>query len=194
MATVIRHIARRTVTGGVVIASMLCAFLTQSAGQIVQPGSPFLTNPGTAASWAIGPTGSAVPANGHYLGASSGGNLVGVVLCDSYVFKHVTSATDTLAVQGVSSQTIKVCGYKYNFSGSAAQSVFLENTASTNANCSSANTQISALVTGNSSSPSTNGFHNALWSGLRNTSGNGLCINSSGTGGVDVEIWYTQGS
>jgi hypothetical protein len=33
-----------------------------------------------------------------------------------------------------------------------------------------------------------------LWGGLANTSANGVCANTSGTGGVDVDIWYTQGS
>jgi hypothetical protein len=122
------------------------------------------------------------------------GVVTPMVSCGSHVFKHITTATDTLAVQGVGGQTIKICGAQNHYSGSAAQSVFLENTASVNANCSSANTQIAGLSTGNASAPSSDGFYNSLWGGLANTSGNGLCINSSGTGGVDVDIWYTQGS
>lgn len=50
--------------------------------------TPLLTNPGTAANWGVGATGSAVPANGIYGGAqarsseitaATNGNLVGVV-------------------------------------------------------------------------------------------------------------------
>jgi hypothetical protein len=156
--------------------------------------TPILSNPGTAANWGVGATGSAVPANGPYMAASSGGNLTGLVACNGHTYVHVTSATDTLLVQGVTSQTVKVCGYKANFSGSAAQSLYLENTASTNANCSSTKTQIGPLVTGNSTTPSSDGFLSAFWTGFVNTSGNGLCVNTSGTGGVDVELFYTQGS
>jgi len=141
-------------------------------------------------------TGSAPPSKAIYNGTlqsgATSGFLKGSIQCDTHAFVHVTSATDTLLVQGVASQTIRVCGMLANFSGSAAQSIYLENTASTNANCSSTKTQIAGLLTGNSTAPLSTGFHNALWSGLANTSGNGLCLNSSGTGGVDVDVWYTQ--
>lgn len=126
--------------------------------------------------------------------SSSGTANTAAVGCDSHVFKHITSATDTVVVQGVSAKTIKICGALASFSGSAAQSIFLENTASANNNCSSSNTQITGLWTGNSSSPSTEGFYNPIWGGLSNTSGQGVCVNSSGTGGVDLDVWYTQGS
>ena len=39
--------------------------------------TPFLTNPGTAALWGVGATAAAVPANAHYIGINTGGNLVG---------------------------------------------------------------------------------------------------------------------
>jgi len=140
----------------------------------------------------VGATGSAPPANAVYMGANAsgvtGGKLAGLIQCDSHVFKHITSATDTLAVQGVASQTIYICGATGNAAGTATW--FLENTASANANCSSSNTQITGVATEAANTRS--GFYNPLWGGLKNTSGNGLCINSTGTGGVDVDIWYTQ--
>jgi hypothetical protein len=117
-----------------------------------------------------------------------------MVVCDHHTWKHVTSATDTLLVQGVSSQTVKICGFKAGFAGTAAQTVFLENTASVNANCSSSNTQIGPASVGNATAPNVDGFYNAIWGGMQNTSGNGVCVNSSGSGPVDVEFWYTQGS
>lgn len=138
-------------------------------------------------------TGSAVPANALYMGASSGGDLVGVVTCGSHVFKHITTATDTNLVAGVSSQVIKVCGASFNFSGSAAQSAYLEDSNNQSTTCSSL-TQIGGLITGNSSSPSAAGFYNAIWGGLATSSGYNLCVNTSSTGGVDVDVWYTQGS
>lgn len=112
----------------------------------------------------------------------------GAVACDHYVFKHITSATDTLAVQGVAGQTVYVCGFQASFAGTAT--FFLENTASVNANCSSSNTQITGVVTG-----AVNIFvadHINVGAAIKNTAGNGLCINSTGTGGVDVAIYYSQ--
>jgi hypothetical protein len=140
----------------------------------------------------VASTGSAAPAQAIYSGINTGGNLTGEVGCGSYAYKHITSATDTVAVQGVTSQTVRVCGLIAHFSGSAAQSVYIENTASINNNCSSTLTQIGALITGNATTPMSDGFYNPRWGGTANTSGNGLCIHSSGTGGVDVEFWYTQ--
>lgn len=141
-------------------------------------------------------TGAAPPANALYTGTlqsgATGGHVGGIIQCDKQVTKHITTATDTLAVQGVASQTIYVCGVEPKFAGSAAQAIFLENTASANANCSSANTQIAGTYTGSATGPTYPGFYNPFWGGLKNTSGNGLCINSTGTGPVDVDVYYTQ--
>jgi hypothetical protein len=137
-------------------------------------------------------TGAAPPANAIYLGANAsgatGGHVAGLISCDSHVFKHITTATDTVAVQGVASQTIYVCSWRSRAAGVATW--YLENTASTNNNCSSANTQLTGVATEAANTGETWGGN--FWSGLKNTSGNGLCINSTGTGGVDVDIWYTQ--
>lgn len=134
-------------------------------------------------------TGTNVPVGA----TNSTGTNQAQIQCDSFKFVHVTSATDTLLVQGVTAKTVRVCGVVASFSGSAAQSFFLENTASTNANCSSANTQITALITGNATTPMPYGWYNPTWGGLANTSANGLCVNTSGTGGVDIQVWYEQG-
>lgn len=169
-----------------------------SPGAVAVPGvnafvtNPVAANPGTAANWGVGASGSAPPANAIYNGANgsgaTGGQLQGLVVCDKYVFKHITSATDTLAVQGVASQTVRICGFHARAAGVATW--FLENTASVNANCSSSNTQISVLSTEAANTGIVD--HSPFWSGLSNTSGNGLCINSTGTGGVDVGIYYAQ--
>jgi len=70
-------------------------------------------SPATPANWGIVATAAAPPANAVYLGANAsgatGGHVIGLINCDSHVFKHITSATDTLAVQGVASQTVYVC-------------------------------------------------------------------------------------
>lgn len=73
--------------------------------------TPFLTNPGTAANWAIGATGSSVPANGSYTGLSNSGTLIGWI-GDSSGRGIVagagtagTAAGGVLTVQGVASMT-----------------------------------------------------------------------------------------
>lgn len=137
-------------------------------------------------------TGAAPPSKAIYLGANAsgatGGFVRGLINCDNHVFKHITSATDTLAVQGVASQTVYICGWRSRAAGVATW--FLENTASANANCSSSNTQITGVATEAANTGEV--AKSAFWDGLKNTSGNGLCINSTGTGGVDIDIWYTQ--
>lgn len=120
--------------------------------------------------------------------ANQSGTVAGVVACDSHVFKHITSATDTLAVQGVTSKSIYICAWRSRAAGTATW--YLENTASTNANCSSTLTQLTGVASEVANTGETWG--SSFWSGLKNTSGNGLCINSTGTGGVDIDIWYTQ--
>lgn len=153
------------------------------------------TTPGTTngvQDASTGSTGSAPPAKASYLGANAsgatGGQMRGLINCDSHIFKHITTATDTLAVQGIASQTIFVCGWRSRAAGTATW--FLENTASANANCSSTNTQITGLASEIANSGDVT--YNPIWGGLKNTSGNGLCINSTGTGGVDIDLWYAQ--
>lgn len=149
-------------------------------GALVGATNGLFVQPGTSANWAVGYT-------------NSTGTNQAPIQCDHQKFVHITTATDTLLVQGVTAKTVRVCGLLLSFSGSAAQGVFLENTASTSANCLSANTQIGMLWTGNATTPMSSGWYNPTWGGFANTSANGLCINSSGTGGVDATVFYEQG-
>ncbi len=170
----------------VVIASDQAAVAVKAAASAFASGALVdITNMSVA-------TASAPPSKAIYLGANAsgatGGQVAGLVTCDKHVFKHITSATDTLAVQGVASQSIRICGWRSRAAGTATW--FLENTASTNANCSSSNTQITGVASEVANSGET--VLASFWTGLANTSGNGLCINSTGTGGVDVDIWYNQ--
>lgn len=150
------------------------------------------SNQSAIAAWGQVATGAAPPTGAQYIGANSsgatGGQVAGMISCNSHVFKHITTATDTVAVQGVASQTIYVCGWRSRAAGTATW--FLENTASANNNCSSANTQLTGVATEAANTGET--ILAAFWTGLKNTSGNGLCINSTGTGGVDVDVWYAQ--
>lgn len=114
------------------------------------------------------------------------------VACTTHTFAHITSATDVLVVTGAGTQVVRICGVVASFTGSAAQSIYLEDTASTNANCSSTKTQISGLWTGSATVPTQISFYSPVWAGLANFAGDGLCIHSSGSGGVDVDIWYAS--
>lgn len=119
---------------------------------------------------------------------ATGGLARSIINCDQHVFLHITTATDTLITQGVTGQTVYVCGATAQAAGTAT--FFLENTASTNANCSSANTQIAGLTT--MAANGQYGFYNPVWGGLKNTAANGLCVNSTGTGGFDLDVWFAK--
>jgi hypothetical protein len=104
---------------------------------------------------------------------------------------HTAAAGTTLLVQGVNAQTARVCGFSVNFAGNFGQSVALQSVATTSATCNAGTTQIGSLYTG-TGTPSYAGFYNALWGGLAVSAGSGVCMSSSGTGSVDVDIWYQQ--
>lgn len=136
--------------------------------------------------------GSAPPSTAIQISANASGATGGlarsVTNCDQHVFLHITTATDTLITQGVTGQTVYVCGATAQAAGTAT--FFLENTASTNANCASANTQIAGLTT--MAANGQYGFYNPMWGGLKNTAANGLCVNSTGTGGFDLDVWFAK--
>jgi hypothetical protein len=118
-----------------------------------------------------------------------GGAATALISCNNHVMRNnITTSADTNLIQGVTAQTIYICGWRVRANG--VVNWFLENTASTAANCTSANTPITATAfeavnTGEVMNP-------AFWSGLKNTAGNGLCINTVGTGGLSIDVWYTQ--
>lgn len=178
-------------------------------GSVTQGTSPWVDNVTQWASTALAvPTAWGTPPSGNVIGANvniaAGLNANGQAVmansapvtfasdqagtCTLHAFKHITTATDTLAVQGVAAQTIRLCAWKARAAGVATW--FWENTASANANCSSANTQISGVAT--EAANTGEAVSLPLGVTLNNTSGNGLCINSTGTGGVDIDFWYAQ--
>lgn len=154
-----------------------------------------MANYGTSPGAVKVPGVNAFMTNANANGANNSANSSPVVIANDQVctnpthaFKHITTATDTLAVQGVTAQTVRLCAWKSRAAGTATW--YWENTASTNANCSSTLTQISGVAT----EAANTGEVVMLPIGvtLNNTSANGLCINSTGTGGVDIDFWYQQ--
>jgi len=101
---------------------------------------------------------------------------------------HITSATNTNLVTGVTSQNVYICGVEPKFAGTAT--VYLANDGGTSSSCGDTLTQISGVYSG--VAQSFPGWYNPIWGGFANTAGNGLCAKSTGTGGVDVDLWYTQ--
>lgn len=137
-------------------------------------------------------TGSAPPTGSQYLSvlegaATTGGKATAPINCDNHVFKHITTATDTNAVTGVTGQAIYICSWRSRAAGVATW--FLETSANTSGTCGTP-TQISGVATEAANTGETWGSN--FWSGLKSAAANGVCINSTGTGGVDVDIWYTQ--
>lgn len=106
--------------------------------------------------------------------------------CTSHGFLHITTATDTLAVEGKANRVIRICGYKATFAGTAT--VYLES--ATDTGCASGFTQLTGVDSG--VAQSVFGFYNPVAGGLQTPSGNALCVHSTGTGGVDVDIWFLQ--
>ena len=78
-----------SITNALPVGANVIGGVTQSGTWTVQQGTPpWTVNPGTAANWAVGATGAAVPANAHYAAslaktalptAASDGNLTGVM-------------------------------------------------------------------------------------------------------------------
>jgi hypothetical protein len=117
---------------------------------------------------------------------ATAGQLNGLISCTQHGFKHITSATDTLAVPLVSGQTTYLCSYASSAAGTATW--YFEDAAATG--CTSTLTQLTGL---NSEAANTGRvIKSAYWDGIKTTAAHDLCIKSTGTGGVDVDYWYAQ--
>lgn len=130
------------------------------------------------------PNGSVVPYVSTYW--NIGGAQTQPHQCGSHVFKHITSATDTLLVEISGSQTIYVCDME--FSANAADNVYLEKATSTS--CGGSLTQIGMkwYLTANEGKAAPNPFYRGLNAG----SGHGLCVNTSGAVSFDIALYYDE--
>jgi len=137
-------------------------------------------------------TGAAAPANAVQMGTlqsgATGGYLKAPITCDNHTFKHITTATDTAVVTGVASQTIYLCGVEPKFAGTAT--VYVEEDAGTSSSCGDSLSQIGGLYSG--VAQNFPGFYNPTWGGFKTAAGHGVCLKSTGTGGVDVDVWWAQ--
>lgn len=150
------------------------------------------------ANWGQGATGSAAPANAVNAGfltgdATAGGHLKTPIYCDGYKFDRSTTAdVQLVAVSG--STVIYVCGYRITGESTTSSDVSLEY--GTGSNCGTGTTGLTP--------PTTIGSGTAggqvpglvippgLWSGLKTTASQALCVHRSAAQTSEIEVWYTQ--
>ena len=168
---------------------------TAAAGVLTVQGiasmTPLLSNPGTAANWAVGATGAAPVANVIYQGGlasgATGGLLAGLKTCDLHAKYDASTSGSTTLVTGVSGRKVYICGYILATGGTATNLKLREGS---DANCASnaadltpawqlaANDRVGAL------SP--------FWTGLVvSTNAYYVCFNASAANAAQGEIWFT---
>ena len=150
--------------------------------------TPILTNPGTAANWSVGATGSAVPANANYPGANGSGNLTGEIVCDNSVVYDASTSGSTQLVGLVSGKTIYVCGYAITTGGTATN---VKLTYGTGTACATGATSLTPAyqIIANGGIVDHASNH---WGGMKTAASNELCINASAANAVQATVYYTQ--
>lgn len=121
-------------------------------------------------------TGSAVPSAAQYQGGagsgSTGGNLVGMPVCDSYANVNVSTATTTLIVTGVSGRQVRICS-QHLVTAAANNVAWIEGTGAT---CGTG----SAGMAGGTTAAS--GYNFAANGGIAQGSGLGTIMRTATTG------------
>jgi hypothetical protein len=148
--------------------------------------TPLLANPGTAANWAVGPTASAPPANAVYQGASVGGNLTGLVGCNSVAKYDASTSGSTQIVALTSTQTIRICGYSI-MSGGTANVKLVSGTGS---NCATSPTDITPAWQLTAQAGIVD--RSVYWQGLAAVVSEALCINASAGVAVQALVYYSK--
>lgn len=157
--------------------------------QGVSSGTPLLANPGTAANWGVGATGSAAPASAQYSGAVSSGNLVGIAEGSATVAINVSTATTTQLVALASGDRILVTSYNFANGTGTADNVTLEY--GTGTACATGTTALTGPYgTGADLAGVSQG--GGLGPVLVVPSGNALCILTSAAEQVSGSLTYTQ--
>lgn len=154
-------------------------------------GAVFSTNPGTAANWGVGATGSGVPANAQYTGVASSGNLVGLIQADKSVAINVSTATTTQLVALGAGAKIYVTSYDFTNGTSTADNVTLEY--GTGTNCGTGTTTLTgAYATGPAPASAGISKGGGLGPVLVVPAGNALCILTSAAAQISGSVSYTQ--
>lgn len=126
-------------------------------------------DPLTSASWGIGATGSAPPANGSYqtgIGSgATGGLAIGTTVCDQWVDINTTS--NAQLISGVSGRKVYFCSGNIQMNGGANTVAFVSGTGST---CGTGTTTIPGFQ---GSTTAANGYSFAANSGMTWAGANG---------------------
>lgn len=136
-------------------------------------------------------TGAAPPANAAYLGANgsgaTGGQLRGLITCDSHAKYDASDNGSITLVTGVSGRKVYVCGYLMATGGTATNLKLREGS---DANCATNGADLTPawqLVANDKV-----GAASAFWTGLVvSTNAYYVCINASAGNAHQAEIWYT---
>lgn len=134
--------------------------------------------------WMAAAAAAALLLFGGYCGAARAQQTNG--MCTQYIYKHITTATDTQVLAPVAGSNIYVCDIE--FSAAGADNFYLES--ATAASCGGSLTQLAILWTlaTNESKAATNPFYRGINTGF----GNGLCVNTSAAVGFDIGVFYDQ--
>jgi hypothetical protein len=148
--------------------------------------TPMLSNPGTAANWGVGATGSAAPANAVLQGAVSAGNLTGLIQADSSAAINVSTATTTQLVALSSGKKIYVTSFDV-VAGGTGNITFEYGTGS---NCGTGTT----ILTGAYNLTAQSGLSKGSGLGpvLVVPAGNALCVLTTAAVQMSGSISYTQ--
>lgn len=128
----------------------------------------------------------AVPAAAGYTGINVGGNLTGLVGCNSSAKIDTASAGNVELVALSGSTVIRVCGYNFIANGTVAvQMIYGTGTA-----CATGETDLTGAY--NLVANSGIVVQSPFWTGMAGAAGNALCIELSGAVQVSGVVFYTQ--
>jgi hypothetical protein len=143
-------------------------------------------NPGTAANWGVGATGSAVPANAEYAGANSAGNLTGIIQPDSSAIINMSTATTTQIVGLTSAKKIFIAAWDVVAAGTGTIKLVY----GTGTDCGTGTTDLTPAY----SFVANAGIAKGMGFGVIYTvpASNALCVTTSAAVGMQGTVSYTK--
>lgn len=162
------------------VAKRIAQNLTTINGEF--SSSTLVTNAGSGK----GATGSAVPANAHYMGANSSGNLTGIIQADASAKVSISTNTITQIVALSSGKKIYVTNFNLHSAGTTT-SKFVYGTGS---NCGTGTTDLTDLYDFTASDGIVSG--GGLGPVLVVPASNALCVSNSAAVHVGGSLAYTQ--
>lgn len=170
----------------VTIASDNTAFSVNATLQASASTAIGKVDPNTSASWGLGATGSAPPANAQYIGANSAGNLTGLIQADSSAAINVSTATTTQIVALSSTKKIYVTSLDV-IAGGTGNITFVYGTG---ASCGTGTTSLTGAYNLTAQSGIAKG--SGLGPVLVIPASNALCVTTSAAVQMSGSVSYTQ--